>query len=62
MKKELQEKVMENFDEANIENVSKLIEKPIEKTIGIVLDESSTGADVRVTQKSREICANLLLN
>ena len=61
MEKELQKKVMENFGEKNIENVSKLIEKPIEKTVGMFLDESGNGTAVEVTKKSRTICAKSLL-
>ena len=61
MEKELQKKVMENFDERNIENISRLIEKPIEKTVGMFLDESGNGKDVKITEKSRKICAELLL-
>lgn len=61
MKNELQEKAMENFDENNIENVSKLIEESIKETVGIFLDESGNGTNVEATEKSRTICASLLL-
>lgn len=61
MEKELQERLMDNFDKKNIKNVSKLIEKPMSEMAGMFVDESGNGKDVKITERSRKICAESLL-
>lgn len=61
MEKELQERLMDNFDKKNIKNVSKLIEEPMSEMAGMFVDESGNGKDVKITERSRKICAESLL-
>ena len=62
MEKELQQKLMENFNEKNIENVDKLMKEPMpEKVMVMVLDESGNGKAPNITEESRKICAESLL-
>lgn len=61
MKEELRQKLTENFDEKNIESISKLIEEPIPEMVGMFVDESGNGKDVKITEESRKICAASLL-
>lgn len=53
----------DNFDKKNIENVRKMIEdSPIpDKVYTMVIDESGSGRQVKVSKESRKICAKSLL-
>lgn len=61
MEKNLQERIMENFDKRNIENVRKLIEEPMVERMGMFVNESGNGQEVKISEESRKICAESLI-
>lgn len=61
MKTELQEKFDQNFNKENIKNIAKLIEEPMSEPYRMLVDESGNGTDVKISEKSRKICAKSLI-
>lgn len=63
MEKDLQKRLEQNFDEQNIENIQNLIKQPFPEKVGaIFINESGNGTNIKITEKSRKICADFLLN
>lgn len=61
MKKRLQKRIMENFDKKNVENVSELIEEPMSEMVGMFINESGNGEEVKISVESRKDCVKALL-
>ena len=63
MGQDLHKKLMDNFDQKNIDNISKQIEEETEipQMFGMFVNESGTGETPKITEESRKICAKDLV-
>lgn len=60
---DLHKRLMDNFDQENIDNVRKQIEEGTEipQMFGMFVNESGTGETPKITEESRKNCAKDLV-
>jgi len=60
MEKELNKKILDNFDKKNIESIDRMINEEMPERFGMFVNESGSG-EVTISEQSRKIAVKALL-